>query len=78
MVRHNLLNILVCPACKGSLISHDVTGSLHCLPCGLAFPVRDGIPVMLLDSAEKIEPRHPETETAHLDSRQDGHKVTNQ
>lgn len=45
--------ILACPRCHGSLTdvgAPAVTG-LACVPCGLTFPVRDGIPVLLLDQA---------------------------
>ncbi len=49
-----LLAILVCPVCKGALtLEADGTG-LVCAPCRLRYPVRDGIPVMLRDEAEKI------------------------
>lgn len=55
MVLHELLNILVCPACKGRLLPDDGTGTLRCPPCGLAFPIKEGIPVMLVDEAKNIE-----------------------
>ena len=46
-----LLAIIVCPACRSSL---DVTGAeLVCTGCGLAYPVRDDIPVLLVDEARK-------------------------
>ncbi len=54
MLPDRLLDILVCPVCKGAL-QYDAAGQrLLCSPCGLAFPVRDGIPVLLTDEAEKI------------------------
>jgi uncharacterized protein YbaR (Trm112 family) len=50
-----LLDILVCPACKEAIVpTADGTG-LDCHRCGLRYPVRDGIPVMLVDEAEKIQ-----------------------
>ena len=55
MRAHNLIDILACPACKGKLTSPEDGAHLLCQPCGLRFPVRDGIPVMLLDEAEKIQ-----------------------
>ena len=53
MLSPELMNILVCPVCKGGLHPTDGDQKLVCAPCGLAFPVRDGIPVMLVDQAEK-------------------------
>lgn len=49
-----LLSILVCPACRGELIHRDRRRVLICEPCGLEYPVRDGIPVMLPDEAEHV------------------------
>ncbi len=49
-----LLAIVVCPQCHGDLAqaSHDGTDELVCTgECGLAYPVRDGIPVLLVDEA---------------------------
>ncbi|MCX9157147.1 Trm112 family protein [Niveibacterium sp. 24ML] len=49
-----LLEILVCPLCKGPLDFRKTAGELVCKPCRLAFPVRDGIPVMLEDEARAL------------------------
>ena len=46
-----LLEILVCPACKGPLLVRKASNDLVCRPCRVAYPVRDGIPVMLVDEA---------------------------
>ncbi|MCB1957171.1 MAG: Trm112 family protein [Rhodocyclaceae bacterium] len=46
-----LLEILVCPICKGSLDYRKDKQELVCRPCKLAYPIRDGIPVMLEDEA---------------------------
>lgn len=51
-----LLEILVCPLCKGPLIYKKAEQELLCKPCRLAFPVRDDIPVMLEDEARKLPP----------------------
>lgn len=51
-----LLEILVCPLCKGPLVYKKPEQELVCKPCRLAFPVRDGIPVMLEDEARKLPP----------------------
>ncbi|WP_445003193.1 Trm112 family protein [Halomonas mongoliensis] len=49
-----LLAMLVCPLCKGKLKYHRGAEELHCLFDGLAYPVRDGIPVMLPEEARKL------------------------
>lgn len=46
-----LLEVLVCPKCKGSLEYHEPEAALICRWCALRFAVRDGIPVMLIDEA---------------------------
>lgn len=59
-----LLDILVCPDCKGSLtVDHD-NEELICNQCGLIYPVRDDIPVMLVDEARR--PRPPTSPEADL------------
>lgn len=49
-----LLEILVCPICKGSLEYNKKQAELVCKADRLAFPVRDGIPVMLEEEARTI------------------------
>ena len=49
-----LLDILVCPICKANLEDRKVEADLVCKPCRLAFPVRDGIPIMLQDEARPL------------------------
>ena len=49
-----LLDILVCPICKGSLVYHKNAGELVCKTDRLAFPIRDGIPVMLASEARPL------------------------
>ena len=51
-----LLEILVCPLCKGPLVYKKAEQELVCKPCRLAYPVRDDIPVMLEDEARKLPP----------------------
>ncbi|MDA8111672.1 MAG: Trm112 family protein [Nitrospiraceae bacterium] len=46
-----LLSILVCPKCHGSLTLRNNPDGLFCQPCGLLYPVRDDIPVMLVEEA---------------------------
>jgi len=51
-----LLEILVCPACRAKLSVDDHAGELVCNGCGLAYPVHDDIPVMLIDEARRPDP----------------------
>jgi len=51
-----LLAILVCPQCRGDLRYDAVAERLICEACRLRYPVVDGVPVMLPEEAEKIEP----------------------
>jgi uncharacterized protein YbaR (Trm112 family) len=46
-----LLEILVCPACHGEIHVVGEGSGLECRGCGRVYPVRDGIPVMLIDEA---------------------------
>jgi uncharacterized protein len=50
----DLLNILVCPACKGDLTYDEVAATLSCNACHLRYKIVDDIPVMLVDEAEKF------------------------
>lgn len=49
-----LLEILVCPLCKGPLVHNREAQELICKADRLAYPIRDGIPVMLEDEARKL------------------------
>ena len=49
-----LLDILVCPVCKGPLLYRKAEQELVCKPCRLAFQIKDDIPVMLADEARKL------------------------
>ena len=51
-----LLEILVCPICKGPLVYKKADKEFICKADRLGFPVRDDIPVMLEDEARKLEP----------------------
>lgn len=54
MLKDELLNILACPQCKGSL-DYDVDNDrLICGQCKLRYPIRDDIPVMLVEEAESF------------------------
>lgn len=49
-----LLEILVCPLCKGPLVYKKSAQELICKPCRLGYPVKDDIPVMLEEEARKL------------------------
>ena len=52
-----LLEILVCPVCKGPLDHRKAQAELVCKACRLGFPIRDGIPVMIEDEARALGPQ---------------------
>ena len=54
MIDEELKAILVCPACKGDLLFEE--NWIICPACGKAYPIRDGIPVMLIDEAQPWTP----------------------
>lgn len=51
---NKVLDILVCPVCKGPLVLRREHAELVCSPCRLAYPIRDGIPVMLPEEARAL------------------------
>ncbi len=51
-----LLEILVCPICKGPLLHRKDARELVCRADRLGYPVKDGIPVMLEEEARKLPP----------------------
>ena len=51
MIDKDLLSILACPACKSDVELRE--DKVICTQCGLKYPIRDGIPIMLVDEAEK-------------------------
>lgn len=51
-----LLEILVCPVCKGPLDYRKAQSELVCKACRLAYPIKDDIPVMLEDEARALTP----------------------
>lgn len=48
-----LLQILACPNCRAGLVVDEVAEELVCSSCRYAYPVRDDIPVLLVDEARK-------------------------
>ncbi len=57
-VDERLLEILACPVCKTAVTEvRDAAGEwLHCAACGRSYPVRDNVPVMLIDEARSGQP----------------------
>lgn len=51
---HRLLEIIACPVCNGKLYFNQEKQELICKPDALAFPVRDGIPVLLENEARSL------------------------
>ncbi len=54
MLDPQLLQILVCPKCKGELEYREAQNELVCGACRLRYEVRDGIPIMLIDEARAL------------------------
>lgn len=50
----DLLKVLACPKCKGDIRLTEKGDGLICERCKLLYPVKDGIPVMLIDEATSI------------------------
>jgi uncharacterized protein YbaR (Trm112 family) len=51
MIPQDLLDILVCPVCKKPLVLKDEGTSLKCGECRRVYPIRDNIPILLVDEA---------------------------
>ena len=54
-----LFSILVCPQCKGGLILTNMADGLICDKCRLVYEIRDDIPIMLIDKAQKLDVNGP-------------------
>ena len=53
-IDQELLDILACPQCKGDIRLTEKGDGLICDACKLMYPIKDGIPVMLIDEAVKL------------------------
>ena len=53
-VPQQLMDILACPRCKGPVALSADAESIECRACALRYPVRDDIPVMLVDEARPL------------------------
>ena len=59
VIDKELLEILACPKCKGDIVMAEKRDGLICKNCKLVYPIRDDIPVMLIDEAFPYEEDYP-------------------
>ena len=52
-LKEGLIEVMCCPKCKGEVRLSETGDVIICKPCGLEYPVRAGIPVMLVSEASK-------------------------
>ncbi len=55
VINKELMEILACPKCKGDIVVAEKGDGLICKSCKLIYPIRDDIPVMLIDEALPYE-----------------------
>jgi len=55
MINKDLLDILVCPQCKGAIELTPEADGLLCMRCRLLYEIRDDIPIMIVEEAKKLE-----------------------
>ena len=55
-ISKELLEILVCPKCKGELVLTEKQVGLICHACALKFEIKDDIPIMLIEEAKPLNP----------------------
>lgn len=55
MISEELLAILACPKCKGPVTLTEKKDGLVCEACKLLYPVKDDIPIMLIDEAVRLD-----------------------
>ena len=61
MLSQELLDILVCPACKGDLVYDAAAQTLTCPACRLRYRIEDDIPIMLVEEGERLDVSGPAT-----------------
>ncbi len=54
-ISKDLMDILACPQCKGEVILTSAGDGLTCRACKLLYPIKDDIPIMLIDEAQRLE-----------------------
>ena len=57
-ISKELLEILACPKCKGDIELNEQGDGLICKACRLVYPIRDDIPIMLIDEAGPLDSPH--------------------
>ena len=57
MLKPELLEILCCPKCRADVRYDQPSETLTCVSCGRIYPVKDGIPIMLVDDGEGPQPQ---------------------
>ena len=60
MINKELIEIMCCPACKGDIEEKD--NKIVCLKCGRSYPIKDDIPIMLVDEAQMPDEGEKEQE----------------
>lgn len=55
MIKNELLEILACPKCKGSVQLNETKTGLACHACKLLYEIKDDIPIMLIDEAKPLD-----------------------
>ncbi|MFH0901468.1 MAG: Trm112 family protein [Pseudomonadota bacterium] len=58
-IPRELIEIVACPKCKGSLSLQSDESGFECRQCMLRYPIEDGIPNFIVEEAESLEPRSP-------------------
>jgi uncharacterized protein YbaR (Trm112 family) len=58
MISQQLLDIIVCPQCKGPVVLSDTADALLCSTCQLYYEIQDDIPIMLIEEAKAIPRQH--------------------
>ena len=53
-ISQDLLDVLACPQCKGDLCLTEAQDGLICDACKLRYPIKEDIPVMLIEEAERL------------------------
>ena len=54
-ISKELLDILACPKCKGTILLNEAQDGLICNQCKLIYEIRDSIPIMLIDEAKPLQ-----------------------
>ena len=54
-ISKELMEIIACPQCKGEVLLTGNHDALVCRACKLSYPIRDDIPIMLIDEAQRLD-----------------------